>query len=115
MNINQILENIIGESEKINSKTFTLTRHILLALFSYFLDGVQFRELKTALKVSDGKLASNLRFLIKNGYIIEDEATLDKKKIKYYSITPEGRREFDKILNWMELIRSLTEEHKNER
>ena len=114
MNANQILENIIEESEKINSNVFSLTRSILLALITYFIDGLQFMELKTALNISDGKLASNLRFLIRNGYLLEEQTTLDNKRIKYYSITSEGKREFEKILNWMELIKELLEEDKNE-
>ncbi|MFX1394820.1 MAG: transcriptional regulator [Promethearchaeota archaeon] len=114
MNRNQLLENIIEDSEKINSNIFSLMRIILLALSTYFIDGLQFRELKTALKVSDGKLASNLRFLIKSGYISENQTTLDKKKIKFYSVTPDGRNEIDKILKWMKLIKLLFVEEKNE-
>lgn len=114
MSTNQILDEIIKGTEKINSKACTLNRSLLLALCYYFIDGIQFRELKTALNISDGNLSSNLRALIKVDYLKEEEAIMDKKKIKYYSITENGKKELEKILDWIELIKKLLEEDKNE-
>lgn len=111
MNFNQdeIIKEIFEKKNQINSDTFTLTRCILLALNSYFIDGLQFRELKTALKISDGNLASNLNYLIKMGYINKNDTEFDNKKLKFYTITDKGKEELKKILNWMELIKKLLE------
>ncbi len=114
MSTNQILDKIIKGTERINSKACTLNRSLLLALCYYFIDGIQFRELKTALNISDGNLSSNLRVLTKIDYLKEEETVLDKKKIKYFSITKSGKRELEKIINWIELIKKLLEEDKNE-
>ncbi len=114
MSTNQILDKIIKGTERINSKACTLNRSLLLALCCYFIDGIQFRELKTALNISDGNLSSNLRVLTKVDYLKEEETVLDKKKIKYFSITKSGKRELEKIINWIELIKKLLEEDKNE-
>ncbi len=114
MSTNQILDKIIKGTERINSKACTLNRSLLLALCYYFIDGIQFRELKTALNISDGNLSSNLRVLTKVDYLKEEETVLDKKKIKYFSITKSGKRELEKIINWIELIKKLLEEDKNE-
>ena len=114
MSTNQILDEIIKGTERINSKACTLNRSLLLALLYYFIDGIQFRELKAALNISDGSLSSNLKALTKVDYLKEEETVMDKKKIKYYSITKSGKKELEKIINWMELIKKLLEEDKNE-
>ena len=116
MNFNQdeLIKKIFEKKNQINSDTFTLTRCILLALNSYFIDGLQFRELKTALKISDGNLASNLNYLIKMGYINKNEMEFDNKKLHYYTITDNGKEELKKIVNWVELIKKLLEEVDNE-
>jgi len=116
MNFNQdeLIKKIFEKKNQINSDMFTLTRCILLALNSYFIDGLQFRELKTALKISDGNLASNLNYLIKMGYINKNEMEFDNKKLHYYTITDNGKEELKKILKWVELIKKLLEEVDNE-
>ncbi|MHA2008698.1 MAG: transcriptional regulator [Promethearchaeota archaeon] len=114
MSTNQILDEIIKGTERINSKACTLNRSLILALCYYFIDGIQFRELKTALNISDGNLSSNLRALTKVDYLKENETVMDKKKIKYFSITKNGKKELEKIINWIELIKKLLEEDKNE-
>ena len=114
MSTNQTLDEILKGTEKINSKACTLNRSLILALCSYFIDGIQFRELKTALNISDGNLSSNLKVLKQFNYLKEEETILDKKKIKYFSITTNGRKELKKIMDWTDLIKELLEKHKNE-
>jgi len=116
MNFNQdeLFEQIFERKNQINSDTFTITRLILLALNSYFIDGLQFRELKSALKISDGNLASNLNYLIKMGYINKNDIEFDKKKLHYYTISDKGKEELKKILNWTGLIKKLLEEINDE-
>ena len=69
---------------------------------------------RTALNISDGNLSSNLRVLKDIDYLKEEETVLDKKKIKYYSITENGKKELDKIINWVELVKKLLEEDRDE-
>ncbi len=76
-----------GASERLNSRLVSLARCLILALLAYFLAGIQFRELKAALKMSDGKLISNLNGLRAMGYIVKSEAEVDKKKVDVYCLT----------------------------
>ncbi len=110
MSTNNILEEIVNGTKRINSKACTLNRSLLLALCSYFIDGIEYRELKAALNISDGKLSSNLRALIRVNYLKEEETVLDKKRIKYYLITEKGKKELEKIIEWISLIKGLLEE-----
>jgi len=106
----QIFEEILDYSNKINSSVLTITRCLLLTFNIYFRDGLQYRELKTALNISDGKLASNLNFLVKMGYINKKDIKFDNKKLHIYNITHKGKEELKKILNWMDSIKKLLEE-----
>jgi len=109
MNIDQkkFIKILIENSKKINSKAFTLTRCILLALMNFNKDGLQFRELTTLLNISDGKLKSNLDFLGEVGYINKVQIQLDQKKLHIYLITEEGENELKNIINWMEILANL--------
>src|SRR5208283_1034448 len=89
---------LLGASERLNSRIVSLTRSVILALLAYFVDGIQFRELKEALKMSDGKLISNLNELRAMGYIEKSEAEVDRRKIDVYSLTEKGRIELSKVV-----------------
>ena len=109
MNIDQkkFIKNLIENSKKINSKAFTLTRCILLALMNFNKDGLQFRELKPLLNISDGKLKSNLDFLEEVEYIQKVQILLDRKKLHIYFITEEGQSELKNMANWMKILVNL--------
>ena len=96
----KILE-LLEESKKINGEVIALTRLLILALLSYFADGIQYRELKTALNISDGKLISNLRKLEKFGYVKKEEIKINRKRLDVYSITESGLRDYKRVLNWL--------------
>ena len=98
---------LLTESRKLNGDVITLTRILIIALLAYFIDGLQYRELKSALNISDGKLISNLRKLEKFEYIRREEVTIDSKKLDVYYITENGLKEFKKIIRWMNLITNL--------
>jgi DNA-binding MarR family transcriptional regulator len=108
--VNDDISRLLEASEKLNSQTLSLTRCVILALLSYFVDGIQFRELKAALKISDGKLISNLKILKKLGYIEKSEVEVDRKKIDVYSLSPNGRKEVSKIIDWMKQVEILSKE-----
>lgn len=108
--INDDIYLLLGASERLNSRIVSLTRCVILALLSYFVDGIQFRELKGALKMSDGKLISNLNGLRAMGYIVKSEAEVDRRKVDVYSLTEKGRIELSKVVEWMKLIEKVASE-----
>lgn len=91
-------------SERINSRATSLTRCLILSLLIYFADGLQYRELKAALNISDGKLISNLNQLEKFSYIKKSTIKFDNRKLTVYSITNIGTREVKKMTEWMGLM-----------
>ena len=103
---NKVLE-LLEESKKINGDAVTLTRLLILALLSYFADGIQYRELRNALGISDGKLISNLRKLVKFGYIRKEEIQVNNKKLDVYLITENGLRDFKRIFNWFSCLKEV--------
>jgi len=104
---NNIIKILIENSKKINSKVFTLTRYLLLTLMSSNRDGLQYRELKIVLNVSDGKLKSNLDYLEELDYIKKIEITLDQRKMHIYMITALGKNELRKIIEIVEIVKDL--------
>lgn len=101
---------LLGASEKLNSRIVSLPKCLILVLLSYFVDGIQFRELKAALKMSDGKLISNLNDLRAMGYITRSEAEVDRRKLDVYTITEKGRLELNKVVEWMKLVQRVASE-----
>ena len=88
------------EARLLNSKVFSLSRlQILLAL--YDVDGSPFRELKAALKLSDGALFSNLQALGKMGYVTKATSRVETKDLEVYSLTPNGREALEKSKAWL--------------
>ncbi|MHA1683029.1 MAG: transcriptional regulator [Promethearchaeota archaeon] len=73
---------------------------------SSFRGGLQYRELRAALKVSDGKLIANLNVLKEMGYLTKSEEQLDRKKLDIYYSTSKGREELEKIIDWVKLLES---------
>jgi DNA-binding MarR family transcriptional regulator len=104
------IQKLLDLSEKLSSKTVTLTRCLILGLLSYFADGIQYRELKTALKMSDGKLIANLNELKTMGYIGKSEVQVDQRAIDVYALTEKGRAELTKIIKWMKTIEKIANE-----
>lgn len=100
-------KNLIKNSKNINSKAFNLTRCILLTLISFYKDGLQFRELKVFLEISDGKLQSNLDFLLEMGYIKKIKVNLDQKIIHIFMIDESGKKELKKIIEWIDFLKKL--------
>ena len=107
------IQELLDISEKLSSKTVTLTRCLILGLLSYFADGIQYRELKSALKMSDGKLIANLNELKTMDYIDRSEVEVDQRKIDVYFLTEKGRNELNKITEWMKKIEKIAKEGDN--
>ncbi len=113
--MNDEIQELLDSSEKLNSKTISLTRCLILGLLSYFADGIQYRELKSSLKISDGKLIANLNELKTMGYIQKSEVEIDQRRIDVYSLTQTGRNELNKIIDWMKAIEKVAKEGNNQK
>ena len=108
------IQYLIENSKMINSKVFNITRCILLTLLSFYKDGLQFRELKSLFSdISDGKLQSNLDFLLEMKYIKKIPIELDQRNIHIFMIDSSGQAELRKIKNWIEILQNV-EDLKNE-
>ena len=67
-------------------------------------DKASFNNLKDLLEVTDGNLASHLKYLEKEGYISVQKSFIDRKPNTIYAITETGRVEFAKHLDALESI-----------
>lgn len=103
---------LLDDSNKLNASAMSLTRCLILALLSYFVDGIQYRELKAALKISDGKLIANLNKLRSMQYIEKFETEINHSKIDLYTLSPKGRNELNKVIEWMELVQKVVRDDK---
>jgi len=104
---NQDFFSLVEESKTFNTNNFSVTRLLILSqLVAYGYDGAAFRELKHALKISDGQLYAHLKSLEKNGFIQikKNQITFEKKKLDQYTITTEGKAEWNRINNWLKKI-----------
>lgn len=104
-----IIKDIVENSKRIKSKAFNLTRCTLLALMAFNKDGIQYRELKKILDISDGKIKSNLDYLQEVGYIRKIPIRLDRKDMHIYKIEDSGINELKKIIKWVEIIKEVEE------
>jgi len=108
--MNDDIRLLLEISEKLSDQTVSVTRCAIFALLAFFVGGVQYRELKTSLGISDGKLFSNLKILKKLGYIEKAEVEIDNKKVDVYSLNAKGRKEVNKITQWMKIIEKVAKE-----
>lgn len=65
-------------------------------------DYYDFNALKELLQVTDGNLASNLKSLEKEGYILVEKSFIDRKPNTRYSKTPKGQKAFENHLTALE-------------
>jgi len=103
------VQTFLEASNRINSRTVSLTRFQILTLLAYFKDGLQYRELKATLGISDGKLISNLNLLMIMHYIKKFVVEIDHKKLDVYTLTKEGKKELEKMTAWMKLIQIVAQ------
>ena len=98
------IQDLFIASEKMNGSAMSLLRCLILVMLSFYIDGLQYRELKSAFNISDGKLSSNLKQLEKFGYLKKDAIQFDNKKMTLYTLTKEGQLEVKKMGEWMESV-----------
>lgn len=93
---------LLERAGALNSKLFTLPRIQMLSILDYYYpDGVEFRELKAALKMTDGKLLTNIYALQRMGYVKSAKVRVETKSLSTYRLTLEGRGDFAKARAWL--------------
>ena len=93
---------LLEKARALNSKLFSLPRLQLVSILAYYApDGVEFRELKAALKMTDGKLLSNIYALEKMGYLKAAKVNVENKTLTAYRLTEEGKLEYARIRAWL--------------
>lgn len=65
---------------------------------------VSFNDMKEMLELTDGNLASHLKYLEKETYILVKKSFINRKPNTVYSVTPEGKTAFEAHLNALEEI-----------
>jgi DNA-binding MarR family transcriptional regulator len=69
-----------------------------------------FNSFKEILEVTDGNLASHLRYLENQGYVAVEKTFVGRKPQTNYSATASGKKAFQEHLNFLE---QLIKENKN--
>ncbi|MEN9298141.1 MAG: hypothetical protein RLZZ429_454 [Bacteroidota bacterium] len=72
-------------------------------------DEVNFNELKELIQVTDGNLASHLKTLEENGYILVKKGFIGRKTNTTYAITKSGEKAFKAHIDALEkMIKGLS-------
>jgi len=103
------LREILERYHRVNVKLFTPTRLLILHMLNFHRDGLQFRELVESIKISDGKMYSDLEILKGLDLVESEKIEIDNKKIEIYSITTNGGEELEKIRSWLKKLYELGE------
>jgi len=83
---------------------------IRLSIMSVLMVNAQvaFIDLKEMLELTDGNLASHLKYLEKENYISVKKSFVNRKPNTVYAVTPAGKSAFETHLNALEeIIRQL--------
>ncbi len=70
-------------------------------------DTAEFTRLKELLGVTDGNLASHIKYLEKEGYIMSIKQFINKKPNTQYAISKEGKFAFKKHIKALEALINL--------
>ena len=70
-------------------------------------DTAEFTRLKELLGVTDGNLASHIKYLEKEGYIMSIKQFINKKPNTQYAISKEGKLAFKKHIKAIEALINL--------
>jgi DNA-binding PadR family transcriptional regulator len=96
---------LLNDARSLNSKVFSLARlEILSSLATLGRESVTYRELKTALGISDGALYSNLTALQKMGYVKLEKVKVENKELDSFRITPAGLEEWKTAMAWLKRL-----------
>ncbi len=87
-------------------KETKLDNRIRLGIMSVLVvnDWVEFKSLKTLLELTDGNLASHIKALEKEAYILVQKQFVGKKPQTTYQVTPKGKTAFEMHLSALEKL-----------
>lgn len=71
-------------------------------MYYYGASGIPYRDLKTALELSDSRLGPQLLWLRKRGYARVKVEKEDEVELSVYYIEPKGREAFEAVLSWID-------------
>ena len=93
---------MLEAAKALNAKVVSLPRLELMGLLADVQsDGAEYRELKAALKVGDGKLVADLNTLIGMGYVVSKGIKVEKKTLTSYQLTSEGLEAWNRTRSWL--------------
>ena len=83
-----------------------LEHRVRLQIMSVLMtnDGSEFNALKELLTVTDGNLASHIKALEREKYVLVNKSFVDRKPNTKYKITERGRHAFKKHLDALESV-----------
>jgi DNA-binding MarR family transcriptional regulator len=97
---------MVNDAKLLNADAISLPRILILAaLKDLGEDGATYRELKATLDMNDGTLFSNLKALMKMGYVKMSKVRVEDKEMQCFSITNEGKAMFNAICSWFNDLR----------
>ncbi len=87
-------------------KETKLDNRIRLGIMSVLVvnDWVEFKSLKTLLELTDGNLASHIKALEKEAYILVQKQFVGKKPQTTYQVTSKGKTAFEMHLSALEKL-----------
>jgi len=83
-----------------------LEHRIRLQIMSVLIanDGYEFSAMKEVLGITDGNLASHIKALEREKYVLVSKSFVERKPNTKYKITERGRQAFKKHLDAMEAV-----------
>lgn len=71
---------------------------------------LSFTEIRDLLRMTDGNLTAHIRTLNQAGYVAVVKTAGKRRSLTHYSLTPAGRKAFNKYLTLLEQIVQQTKE-----
>nr|MDO8084971.1 hypothetical protein [Candidatus Sigynarchaeum springense]MDO8116271.1 hypothetical protein [Candidatus Sigynarchaeota archaeon] len=94
--LDDAIQEMLNAARLLNKKAFTIDRCIILVLLYCCSDGLQYRELKNMLEISDGKLIADLTALVKEALVQKRTELWDNKSLDIYTIDEHGIAEVER-------------------
>ncbi|GHB35710.1 transcriptional regulator [Mongoliitalea lutea] len=93
-----------AKSEVMYDKAFENIVRLRIMSVLMVNESYDFNAFKELLEVTDGNLASHLRYLEKQAYIRVEKSFVGRKPQTNYSASPAGEEAFRKHLNYLEVL-----------
>ncbi len=93
--LDDAIRSTIDTARLLNKRSFTIDRCVILVLLYCCSDGMQYRELKSMLAISDGKLIADLTALVQAGLVRKRTELWDNKSLDVYTLDEYGIAEVE--------------------